>query len=40
MIQIIIRMFYNTQFFGGGTGGGGGAGRYFNYIKTKPPYDQ
>ena len=29
MIQIIIRMFYNTQFFGGGTGGGGGAGRYF-----------
>lgn len=29
MIQIIIRMFHNTKFFGGGTGGGGGAGRYF-----------
>ena len=29
MIQLIIRMFHNTQFFGGGTGGGGGAGRYF-----------
>ncbi len=29
MIQLIIRMFHNTQFFGGGTGGGAGAGRYF-----------
>ena len=29
MIQLIMRMFYNKQFFGGGTGGGAGAGRKF-----------
>ena len=29
MVQIIMRMLYNKQFFGGGTGGGAGAGRKF-----------
>ena len=29
MIQLIIRLFHNKQFFGGGTGGGAGAGRKF-----------
>lgn len=29
MIQIIMRVLYNKQFFGGGTGGGAGAGRKF-----------
>ena len=29
MIHLIMRMFYNKHFFGGGTGGGAGAGRKF-----------
>ena len=29
MIQLIMRMLYNKQFFGGGSGGGAGAGRKF-----------